>query len=82
MGQIGARIGYFPIRWVGIEANAEVSGIGPTNFMLNAGEFTEIAVGGTNANPGDFLVSADRPIMVMQYMSSQDAGNAGTGDPA
>ena len=65
-----------------ISANEAVTGLGNQNLMLNAGEFVELAVDGSVQHPGDFWVSADKPISVMQYMSSQNAGNAGTGDPA
>ena len=67
---------------VSIAAHGEVTGIGQTNFMLDAGGLVELAVGGSSGNPGDFLITADKPILVTQYMSSQDAGGAGTGDPA
>ena len=67
---------------VTIEANEAVIGIAQQNFMLDAGGFIEIAVDGTIAQPGDFFVGADKPISVIQYMSSQDAGQSGTGDPA
>ncbi len=67
---------------VTIDAHADLTGIGPQNLMLNAGEFVELAVDGSVQNPGDYWVSADKPISVMQYMSSQNSGGAGTGDPA
>ena len=67
---------------IDIAANAAVTGIGPQNLVLDAGAYVEIAVGGTTQQPGDFVVTADKPISVVQYMSSQDAGGAGTGDPA
>jgi hypothetical protein len=67
---------------INIAANEAVVGIGQQNLMLDAGGFVEIAVDGSIAHPGDFFVSADKPISVVQYMSSQDAGQSGTGDPA
>ena len=45
------------------------------NVMLNAGQFHQFST------TADFVVTADKPIMVAQILASQDAG-AGTGDPA
>ncbi len=45
------------------------------NVTLNAGQFHEFST------TADFVVTADKPIMIAQILASQDAG-AGTGDPA
>jgi hypothetical protein len=67
---------------VTIEANEAVVGFAQQNFMLDAGGFVQIAVDGSTAHPGDFFVSADKAISVVQYMSSQDASGTALGDPA
>ncbi|MEZ4381475.1 MAG: IgGFc-binding protein [Nannocystaceae bacterium] len=71
---------------VHIDAHAEVSGIANKDFTMGAGELIELAVGGTMANPGDFFISADKPVYVMQYLSSSftvsGVGTDKSGDPA
>jgi hypothetical protein len=53
----------------------------PTTMMQ--GDVLEFYVKGTQANPGDFFVVADKPIGVMQYMVGCFHLNAGNiGDPA
>jgi hypothetical protein len=61
-----------------------VTGVPAVPQTLNAGQYLTLAVGGTIANPGDFVVTADKPILVMQYMSSSQTTNAPAnlaGDP-
>jgi hypothetical protein len=71
---------------VHIDANAEVTGLANKDFSMAAGELLEFAVGGTMANPGDFYITADKPIYVMQYLSSSytvsGVGTDKKGDPA
>jgi hypothetical protein len=45
------------------------------NVQLNAGQFIPFST------TADFVVSANKPVLVGQFLASQDAG-AGTGDPA
>lgn len=70
---------------VTIAAHAEVTGIPMPNFTMNKGQLMLLSVAGSDANPGDFLVTADKPIYLMQYLSSSQTTNAPTdkaGDPA
>ncbi|MBU1241378.1 IgGFc-binding protein, partial [Myxococcota bacterium] len=66
-------------------AHAQVTGLPTSPQTLNAGQFLSLSVSGTVANPGDFIVTADKPILVMEYLSSSQATNAPeaqAGDPA
>lgn len=70
---------------VTLDANVEVTGLGMKSFVLNKGQVMLLTVGGTTANPGDFVVNADKPIFLMQYMSTANSTNAPqqeAGDPA
>jgi hypothetical protein len=70
---------------VTVAAHAEVTGIPNPNFTMSKGQLMLLSVGGSEANPGDFLVTADKPIYLMQYLSSSQTTNAPTdkaGDPA
>lgn len=70
---------------VHIDKHAEVTGIPMTDFNMNKGQLMTLQVGGSVANPGDFSISADKPIYLMQYLSSSTATNAAVdkaGDPA
>ena len=49
---------------------------GAPGAIGQAGAWIELA-----NNPGDFQISADKPILVVQYMEGQDAGG-NSGDPA
>lgn len=65
--------------------HAEVTGIAQPQMVVNKGQVVSLAVGGSVANPGDFLIDSDKPIFVMQYLSSASATNAvdaKAGDPA
>lgn len=67
------------------KAHAEVTGLGNGMQVLNKGQVATLTVGGTVANPGDFVIDADKPIFVMQYLSSSAMTNAATdkaADPA
>ena len=65
-----------------ITRDPQVTGIPSDQFVLNAGQVTEIYVGGTAAIPGDFEVEADKPIAVLNYMTGSENPGAGIGDPA
>lgn len=70
---------------VHIDAHAEVTGIAMPDFTMSKGQLILLSVAGSEANPGDFLVTADKPIYLMQYLSSSQNTNAPTdkaGDPA
>lgn len=69
---------------ISFTAAAGVTGLPAGNQILNAGQVLGLTVSGTVANPGDFIINADKPILVMQYMSSSAMTNASTenaGDP-
>lgn len=57
----------------------------PAAQVLNQGQVFQLAVGGnTTTAPGDFIITADKPILVMQYMTSSGFTNvapAAAGDP-
>ncbi len=56
----------------------------PATQVINQGQVISFGVGGTVAAPGDFIVTADKPILVMQYMTSSQNTNASVanaGDP-
>ncbi|MCY0995343.1 IgGFc-binding protein [Nannocystis sp. ILAH1] len=70
---------------VHIDRHAEVTGIANNDFTMTKGQLMTMTVGGTVANPGDFVVTADKPIYLMQYMSSSFNTNVPAqqaGDPA
>jgi hypothetical protein len=54
--------------------------------MLDAGEELELSVGGTFEDPGDFLIEADGPIAVANYMTGSSTvmpgGRPSLGDPS
>jgi hypothetical protein len=49
---------------------------------LNAREIVEYEVGGPAGNPGDFLVTADKPVLVVQYMEGIHVLGSDDGDPS
>lgn len=64
-------------------ADPEVTGVpaGPQN--LDAGGVIEFYAGGTAAHPGDFLVDADKPIALANYMTGEaNLVTSTLGDPA
>jgi hypothetical protein len=72
---------------VTFEASDEVTGIPGVPIALDAGEQIKFRAGGPLADPGDFVVQANRPILVANYLLSGDElydqlGNDSPGDPA
>ena len=66
---------------VTFDAPAGVTGLPAAPVSMDAGDLLTLEVGGPANAPGDFLVSADRPIAVVNYMTGSSL--AGTiGDPA
>jgi len=66
-----------------LTADAQVSGLPASPFVLDAGQVVEFYAGGNANQPGDFEVEASKPIAVLNYMTgSENPGAAGTGDPA
>jgi hypothetical protein len=69
---------------INLTAEPAVSGLPNTPTTLDRGQKLEFYAGGSQADPGDFLVSADKPIAVFNYMTGY--GNLPlaqqTGDPA
>jgi hypothetical protein len=66
-------------------ASPGVTGLPASPQLLNHGGFLTLGVSGTAQNPGDFIVTADKPILVMEYLTSMYLTNAGVnqaGDPA
>ena len=66
------------------DANVAVTGL-PGPQTLNQGQVLLLQVGGSTVHPGDFVINADKPVLVMEYLSSGAATNAPTalaGDPA
>ena len=60
------------------------SGVTPP-YRINAGQYLEFEMTGSSSTPGDALVSADKPIMLVQYIEGQECTNVGAGsggDPA
>ena len=66
---------------VTFDFNPAVGGL-PASVTLNAGETAEYMVNGNNEHPGDFFVSADKPILVTQFMVAAALTGSNTGDPA
>lgn len=57
----------------------------PVPYTLNAGQYLEFQMTGPAATPGDALITANNPIMVVQYIEGQECTNVGAGsggDPA
>jgi hypothetical protein len=70
---------------IGFVANGAVTGLPASKTdVLMAGQTKEYSVNGTNAHPGDFVVNADKPILVTQYtVGSFVVSQGGTnGDPS
>lgn len=66
-----------------LSADGEVTGLPDSPAELDAGETLEFYVGGSVANPGDFVINSDRPIAVMNYMCGADnPPGSSVGDPA
>ena len=72
---------------VSFDALPGVTGLPAAPVALLAGESLELSVGGSAAEPGDFVVDADAPIIVSQYLTGSSTvpnliPGSGTGDPA
>ncbi|MBI4705357.1 MAG: hypothetical protein HY744_29985 [Deltaproteobacteria bacterium] len=63
---------------ISFQAAPPVTGLPPSPQTLNKGKVLFLEVSGTALDPGDFVVKADKPVLVMEYMSS----SAFTGMPA
>ncbi|MBC8073345.1 MAG: IgGFc-binding protein [Deltaproteobacteria bacterium] len=64
-------------------ANAEVTGVPAGAQNIDAGGVIEFYAGGTAANPGDFLVDANKPIALANYMIGEaNLVTSTLGDPA
>jgi hypothetical protein len=67
-----------------LASNGAVTGLPQSPAQLDRGQKLEFYAGGSASNPGDFLVSADKPIALFNYMTGY--GNLPlaqqTGDPA
>ncbi|MBL9102665.1 MAG: hypothetical protein JNL82_17095 [Myxococcales bacterium] len=66
--------------------HAEVTGIPQPQIVMNKAQVVTYQVSGSVANPGDFVIDADKPVFAMQYLTTSassgqpDATKAG--DPA
>jgi len=68
---------------VSFSASAGVVGLPTSPATMNQGDVLEFYVSGTQLNPGDFFIEADKPIGVMEYMVGCFHPNANNiGDPA
>ena len=65
---------------VSFDVSPAVDGV-PADTTLDAGQMLTFEVDGTSVEPGDFVVSADKPIAVMNYMTGSSLAND-LGDPA
>ncbi|MBW2526715.1 MAG: hypothetical protein JRI23_21205 [Deltaproteobacteria bacterium] len=66
---------------VSFDYNAQVTGL-PANVTLNARQMVEYQVNGSASHPGDFFISADKPILVTQYMVASAFAGGSNGDPS
>ncbi len=71
---------------ISFEAGVDVTGV-PGPLFLDAGEQARFMVGGTLDAPGDFVIEADRPVLVVNYSLSGDElhevlDGMSPGDPA
>jgi hypothetical protein len=53
---------------------------GSPPFTLNAGQVLHFEMAGSAAAPGDALIEADKPILVVQYIEGQQCTDRGAGD--
>jgi hypothetical protein len=71
---------------VTFSASAAVTGVPAQPAMLDAGEALELYVSGTFAEPGDFIVQADKPIALANTMTGSStvmpSGRPSLGDPS
>ena len=66
---------------VTFDFNAQLTGL-PASVTLNARQMVQYQVNGTATNPGDFLVTGDKPILVTQYMVASSMAGGSDGDPS
>jgi hypothetical protein len=70
---------------ISFSAHPAVTGLPPSTVTLQAGDTLDLAVGGTAAHPGDFVVSADKPILMIELLSGGETTDVPmeiAGDPA
>ncbi|MBN2527044.1 MAG: IgGFc-binding protein [Deltaproteobacteria bacterium] len=68
---------------ISLSAVSDVAGLPGNTLTLGRGEVAEFMVTGTQKNPGDFYIDADKPIAVMEYMTGFSTENTnGFGDPS
>ncbi|RLB65204.1 MAG: hypothetical protein DRI90_02610, partial [Deltaproteobacteria bacterium] len=71
---------------VSFTASPQVTGLPSSPQMLNSGQVLEMWVSGTPANPGDFVVTADKPILMAEYLTGRgnvpNINQDQAGDPA
>ena len=70
---------------VTLVADAQVTGLPKNPIKLNKGQVVEFYAGGPAAEPGDFEITSDKPIGVMNYMTGAENMPPpfnSTGDPA
>lgn len=68
---------------INISAHSDVTGLPDTPAVIDRGETLEFYAGGTPEQPGDFMVHANKPVAVMNYMCGADNPPGTTvGDPA
>jgi hypothetical protein len=49
-------------------------------YVLSAGQYLEFEMTGPASTPGDALVTANKPILLIQYIEGQECTNRGSGD--
>lgn len=57
---------------VTIVADPQVTGLPPNPIKLKKGQVVEFYAGGTMKEPGDFEITSDKPIAVMNYMTGAE----------
>ncbi|MCY1009872.1 IgGFc-binding protein [Nannocystis pusilla] len=57
---------------VTLNADAQVTGLPANPIILDKGEVVEFYAGGPMGEPGDFEITADKPIGVMNYMTGAE----------
>jgi len=72
---------------VSFDALAGVTGLPPGPVSIAAGDSLELSVGGSVAEPGDFVAESDAPIIVSQFLAGSStvgvvAPGLASGDPA
>lgn len=63
------------------EASVEVTGVPTEPLVLARGEISTLQVAGSAEHPGDFIVTSNKAIALVNYMVGSDLAD-GTGDPA